>query len=110
MAGDENGGQAPVEGMIDDLIRDILNEAGRATHGGTSIMPQLPRGAPLLERVLLTEVMAGALADALAPALATALAPRILQIMDGGEPEQAKRPGATGGTGGTQTRSKTSGK
>ncbi|WP_433075929.1 hypothetical protein ACQP1P_30360 [Dactylosporangium sp. CA-052675] len=104
MAGDENGGHGPAEGMIDDLIRDILNDAGRATHGAGSLMPQLPRGAPLLERVLLTEVMAGALADALAPALANALAPRILQLMDGGGSEPAKR------TGGTGSRSKTSGK
>ncbi|WP_433617574.1 hypothetical protein ACQP2P_18385 [Dactylosporangium sp. CA-139114] len=90
--------------MIDELIRDILNDAGRAPHGAASLMPQLPRGAPLLERVLLTEVMAGALADALAPALATALAPRILQLMGGGESEPAKR------TAGTGARSKTSGK
>jgi hypothetical protein len=53
-------------------------------------------GAPLLERVLMAEALAGSLADALAPALASALAPRIMQLMEGdGAP---KRPAARTGS------------
>ncbi|MFI5910280.1 hypothetical protein [Dactylosporangium sp. NPDC051541] len=91
---EQNGGQ-PVDSTIDDLILDILNDAGRAPAVTASVMPQLPRGTPLLERVLLAEAVAGALADALAPALANALAPRVLQLMDSGEePEPPKRAAA----------------
>ncbi|WP_426503913.1 hypothetical protein ACPPVO_40695 [Dactylosporangium sp. McL0621] len=94
MAQDDNGGGQPVDGMIDDLILDILNDAGRGQGTPASMVPQLPRGTPLLERVLLAEAVAGALADALAPALATALTPRILHLMEGAEPAPAKRPAA----------------
>ncbi|MEU7867069.1 hypothetical protein [Dactylosporangium sp. NPDC049140] len=94
MAQDDNGGGQPVDGMIDDLILDILNDAGRGVGAPASMVPQLPRGTPLLERVLLAEAVAGALADALAPALATALTPRILHFMEGSEPAPAKRPAA----------------
>jgi hypothetical protein len=97
---DDNGSQ-PVDAVIDDLILDILNEAnrGQPQAAAAPAMPQLPRlakGTPLLERVLMAEAVAGALAEALAPALAAALAPRILHLMEGGEPEAepAKRTSA----------------
>ncbi|GAA0726568.1 hypothetical protein Drose_12050 [Dactylosporangium roseum] len=84
----------PVESLIDDAIREILEEAGssRTARGRSApnvlevVMSALPaRGAaraPLLERLLIAEAMAGALADALAPALAAALAPRIMKLLD----------------------------
>ncbi|GAA2633404.1 hypothetical protein GCM10010399_77340 [Dactylosporangium fulvum] len=85
----------PVESLIDDAIREILEEAGssRAAARGRSapnmldvVMSAMPaRGAaraPMLERLLIAEAMAGALADALAPALAAALAPRIMKLLD----------------------------
>ncbi|MFG2041221.1 hypothetical protein [Dactylosporangium sp. NPDC048998] len=101
-----------MDSLIDDLIHDILSDAGRTTGitgrgragaGGLlesmmGIAPRIAPGTPLLERVLLTEALASALADALAPSLAAALAPRILQLMEGEEgSEQARRP-STGTT------------
>ncbi|MER7009136.1 hypothetical protein ABT297_39675 [Dactylosporangium sp. NPDC000555] len=101
-----------MDALIDDLIHDILSDAGRATGitgrgragaGGLleSVMgltPRLAPGTPLLERVLLVEALAGALSEALAPALASALAPRILQLMEGegseGSEGQARPPAA----------------
>jgi hypothetical protein len=89
MPHDSDGGQ-PADVMIDDLMHDILGDAGQAAAG--SFRPQLPGDAPPLERVLLAEAVAGALADALAPALADALAPRILRLTEGEEPgQQAER-------------------
>ncbi|MET7394802.1 hypothetical protein ABZS66_15070 [Dactylosporangium sp. NPDC005572] len=102
-----------VDSVIDDLILDILNDAGRAqgaaARGRSSpaaslldlVLTQGVRGTggSLVERVLLAEVLAGAIADALAPALAEALAPRLLQVMegDGGDeaPAHTRRPAAT---------------
>src|SRR3954454_11621657 len=89
----------PIDSLIDELIIDILNEAGQAAKPrgrgrssltGTApslqdVLSMVPRGAasaPLLERVLLAEALAGALADALAPALAQALAPRIMKLIE----------------------------
>ncbi|GAA3304099.1 hypothetical protein Dvina_35060 [Dactylosporangium vinaceum] len=89
---EQNGAGRPVDAAIDDLILDILGDGGRAPAATAAALPQLPRGTPLLERVLLAEAVAGALADALAPALAGALAPRILQLMeDGAEEDQPRR-------------------
>jgi hypothetical protein len=67
----------PIDGLIDDLIHKILDDAG--ARGG---LPRPEPDTPLLERVLLAEVFAESLADAIAPALARALAPKILQAMD----------------------------
>jgi hypothetical protein len=97
----EPNGAQPAEAAIDDLILDILNDAGRAPAATAAALPQLPRNTPLLERVLLAEAVAGALADALAPALATALTPRILHLMESPEePEPAKRAPARSGKSG----------
>lgn len=86
--------QEPIESLIDDAIRAILEEAGtsRGAHAKSAaplidaVLSAAPaRGAAqgsVLERVLLAEVLAGALADALAPALAAALAPRIMSILE----------------------------
>ncbi|WP_238010720.1 hypothetical protein KZZ52_39535 [Dactylosporangium sp. AC04546] len=116
------------DSAIDDLILDILNDASRAqgavARGRPSpaaslldlVMTQGTRGTggSLVERVLLAEVVAGAIADALAPALAEALAPRLLQIMeggdggDGGDGAQAhgRRPAATKSTSSRKTDAK----
>ncbi|GGM70328.1 hypothetical protein ACFFX1_07225 [Dactylosporangium sucinum] len=104
-----------VDSLIDDLIHDILSDAGRApgaaARGRPSpasslidlILTQGARGAggSLVERVLLAEMLAGAIADALAPALAEALTPRLLQVMEGeggGAPTHGRRPDATKST------------
>ncbi|MES9539208.1 MULTISPECIES: hypothetical protein [unclassified Actinomadura] len=99
MASEESGqsaGQDPIESLVDDLIREILNEGGQTTkaraRGGdskaklietamTSASTAGPTGLTL-ERLLLVEVLASSLADALAPALAEALAPEILKAME----------------------------
>jgi hypothetical protein len=88
----------PVDARIDELIREILGDGARGPAATVAALPQLPRDTPLLERVLLAEAVAGALADALAPALAGTLAPRILQLMEAGEPAPPKRaaPARTG--------------
>ncbi|MGI5242586.1 hypothetical protein [Dactylosporangium sp. CA-139066] len=87
--------------QIDDLILDILNDAARPAgfDSPAGLVPRAKPGAPLLERVLIAEVLAGSLADALAPALAAAIAPRILHLMEGGESSesQPKRPPARAG-------------
>jgi len=83
----------PIDGLIDDLIHEILNDAGPLKDG----LPRPEPDTPLIERVLLAEVFAGVLADALAPALAKALAPRVLQAMEGGEPAAPRTPARTHG-------------
>jgi hypothetical protein len=88
-------GQDQAESLIDDLIRDILNEAGassRSAVGGRAPMAALfetaiasPRAASrasMLERLLLAEAFASALAEALAPALAEVLAPRVMKVLE----------------------------
>jgi hypothetical protein len=95
-----------VESLIDELIVDILNEAGQAakpSSTGTApslhdVLSMVPRGtasAPLIERVLIAEALAGALADALAPALAQALAPRIMQLIEHDDGETTATSGRT---------------
>ncbi|MFC5749434.1 hypothetical protein [Actinomadura rugatobispora] len=100
MVSEESGepaGHDMAESLIDDLIRDILNEAGQSTksraRGGGDPMAALietaiasssnaPPRASVLERILLTQALASALADALAPALAEALAPEVMKALD----------------------------
>ncbi|WP_084962805.1 hypothetical protein [Thermoactinospora rubra] len=86
----------PVESLIDDVIRDILNEASQSTkalsRGGDSMatlietaITSAPRAmlkASTVERLLVAQVLADALADALAPALAEALAPEIMKVLE----------------------------
>ncbi|WP_432993953.1 hypothetical protein [Dactylosporangium sp. CA-233914] len=84
----------PNEALIDDLIRDIFDQAGQSASARSrssagvldAVMSAVPaRGAahmPMLERLLLAEALAAALADALAPALATALVPRIMKMLE----------------------------
>ncbi|MGV9779591.1 hypothetical protein [Streptosporangium sp. NPDC003464] len=84
-----------VDALIDDLIRDILSEASSSTktraRSGDPITtlietaltsPRAATGASMIERLLVTRVLADALADALAPALADALAPEIMKALD----------------------------
>lgn len=106
-------GEDPAEALIDDLIRDILNEAGqspRAAARGRAPATALietavissPRAASrmtTLDRLLLAEAVASALADALAPALAEALAPRIMNILEHPPAEHAQREPAQAGSG-----------
>ncbi|WP_433513958.1 hypothetical protein ACQP2T_62165 [Nonomuraea sp. CA-143628] len=86
----------PVDSLIDDVIRDILNEASQSTKvlarggdsmaalietaltSGTHAMPK----ASTIERLLLAQVLASALADSLAPALADALTPEIMKVLE----------------------------
>nr|BFE66693.1 hypothetical protein GCM10020063_112190 [Dactylosporangium thailandense] len=84
----------PIESLIDDAIREILEEAGtpRAAHARSTapLLDAMLSATParggergsVLERVLLAEALAGALADALAPALAAVLAPRIVDMLE----------------------------
>jgi hypothetical protein len=112
-------GQDHVESLIDDVIRDILNEAsvsaksavrGRASTAAlieTAIAtPQTGSRASILERVLLAEAFAGALADALAPALADMLAPRVMKLL---EQSMASEPDGTGREAGTSDRTRKQG-
>jgi hypothetical protein len=97
MAGEPSreSGHDPIESLIDDVIRDILNEAGASTKAAVRGMTPAaalietamatPRGAmrtSMLERVLVAEAFATVLADALAPALAEALAPKIIKALE----------------------------
>ncbi|MEU0480180.1 hypothetical protein ABZ260_13485 [Streptosporangium sp. NPDC006013] len=93
---DKPAGHEPVESLIDDLIRDIFSEAGQSTKtrvlGGDSmatlietVIASAPRTMPMasiVERLLVTQALASALADALAPALAEALAPEIMKALE----------------------------
>lgn len=89
----EPTGHDPVESLIDDVIRDILNEASQSTkvlaRGGDSMatlietaLTSAPRATSTMERLLLSHVLASALADALAPALAEALTPEIMKVLE----------------------------
>lgn len=94
-AGSRETGQDQAESSIDELIRDILNDAGVSPESGVrgrtpaaSLIETVianPRGrshASTLERLLLAEAVASALAEALAPALAEALAPHVMKVME----------------------------
>jgi hypothetical protein len=102
-------GQDHVESLIDDVIRDILNEAGASTksavrgRASTAALIETAIAAPrvgsrtsTLERLLLTEAFAVALAEALAPALAEVLAPRVMKVLERSTPGEpaGKGPGA----------------
>ncbi|MBB6345806.1 hypothetical protein ACWGH8_35765 [Nonomuraea muscovyensis] len=116
----------PVESLIDDVIRDILNEASQSTkvlaRGGDSMatlieaaLTSAPRAmlkASTVERLLLAQVLASALADALAPALAEALTPEIMKVLEqystnakADEPKAAR--GTTATARGSSSRKKT---
>jgi hypothetical protein len=89
-------GEHEVESLVDDLIRDILNESGvspeSSQRGGMTTTAALfetafgsKRGAPrisMLESLLLAQAFAAELADALAPALAEQLTPRLLKALE----------------------------
>jgi len=99
MVSEESGeatGHDSADSLIDELISDILSEAGqsaKARVGGGDSMARLietafasaasttPR-APTIERLLLAQALASSLADALAPALAEVLAPEILKALE----------------------------
>lgn len=99
MAPEQTGNSAehnPLESVIDDLIRDILGDAGQPTktraRGGdpmTSLIEtalastsRTTSKSATVERLLLAQVFSSALADALAPALAEALAPEIMKALE----------------------------
>ncbi|GAA1810515.1 hypothetical protein GCM10009835_32450 [Planosporangium flavigriseum] len=95
--------------MIDDLIHNILTEAGQPAAAVRGMGPiaglietvmassrTAPR-ASMFDRLLLAQVVASALADALAPALAETLAPEIMKALEhyapgGKEPATAGAP------------------
>lgn len=90
-----SAGQDPVEALIDDLIHDILSEAGQpgaaATRGrgplaglieAVTASSRTPARTSMFERLLLAQVLASSLADALAPALAETLAPEIMKALE----------------------------
>jgi len=84
-----------VESLIDELIRDILNDSGvspEPSARGLATTAALfetafgsSKGASrisVLERLLVAEAFAAEVADALAPALAEQLAPRLLKALE----------------------------
>jgi hypothetical protein len=88
-------GQDHIESLIDDVIRDILNEAGASSkaairgRASTAALIETGIAAPrvtspisTLERALLAEAFASALAEALASALAEVLVPSITKVLD----------------------------
>jgi hypothetical protein len=96
----ENDGSSPDhdpwESVIDDAIRDIFSEASSSTKSRvrgrdpmeiliettlSSASRTTSKGSPV-ERLLLAQIYASALADALAPALAEALAPEIMKAFE----------------------------
>ena len=116
----------PVESLIDNAIRDILNEASQSTkvlaRGGDSMatlietaLTSAPRAmlkSSAIERVLLAQVLASALADALAPALAETLTPELMKVLEqyttNAKGGGAKAPRTTTATArGTSSRKKT---
>ena len=85
-----------VESLVDDLIREILNESGGSAEssmpGGMATTAALFETAfgskraaseiSMIERLLLAQAFAAELAEALAPALAEQLAPRLLKGLE----------------------------
>ena len=119
-AGSEAGaGKEPVEELIDDLIKDIMKEAGRAPKetayeqdpltaalfeaAAKSLSRSGSSQTSLMEKVLLSQSIASALADSLAPALAKALAPEIMKAL-GHVPGPQKADNKPVSVGGTQER------
>jgi hypothetical protein len=96
MAGEsaKSAGHDQADSLIDELIREILNEPGRSPEsapGGPSPAALLETAfastmasskiSPL-ERLLIAEAFGSALAEALAPALAEQLTPRLMKHLD----------------------------
>jgi hypothetical protein len=98
MAGESSrqASEDEVESLVDDLIREILNESGGSAEssmpGGMATTAALFETAfgskrrasetSMIERLLLAQAFAAELADALAPALAEQLAPRLLKGLE----------------------------
>jgi hypothetical protein len=88
-------GEDQVDSLIDDLIRDILNESGASSESSvrgmatTAALLEMAFGSTggasrtsMVERLLLAQAFASELADALAPALAEQLAPRLMKALE----------------------------
>jgi hypothetical protein len=84
-------GQEQADSVIDELIRDILADAGQSnqTRGTLAALMEIvggsssrPARTSTLEKLLLAETIASAIANALAPALAETLAPEIVKALD----------------------------
>ena len=96
MAGEQekDPGDVQAESLIDELIREIMNESrippesptrGRASAAllETAFASRLVGSkTSTLERLILAEAFASALADALAPAVAELLAPRLMKYLE----------------------------
>ena len=117
---DEPTGHESADSLIDDVIRDILNEAGHSTktRAGGGDMASLIETALVsasgtapktsaIERLLLTQALATALADALAPALAEVLAPEIMKALEQSGPAQPSGQETASATGPARGRKKT---
>ena len=87
-------GEDQVESLIDELIRDILNDSGVSSESSTRGMPtaalfetvfgstKWASRISMLDRLLVAQAFAAELAEALAPALAEQLAPRLLKALE----------------------------
>jgi hypothetical protein len=96
MAGEseKDAGHDQSEALIDELIREIMNESGvspesSARGRGSAALLETALASTLsgsktsaLERLLLVEAFGSALADALAPAVAELLAPRLMKYLE----------------------------
>ncbi len=93
-----------VESLVDDLIRDILNESGGSAESPirgmatTAALFETAFGSTwdasrisMIEKLLLAQAFAAELADALAPALAEQLAPRLMKALELDPTTQAAR-------------------
>lgn len=88
-------GEDQVESLIDELIRDILNDSGVSSESSTRGMAttaalfetafgssKWASRISMLDRLLVAQAFAAELAEALAPALAEQLAPRLLKALE----------------------------
>jgi hypothetical protein len=120
MAGEspKDTGEDRVESLIDELIGDILNEAGphaETPARGLATAAALfetafgsgakQSRASMLERIFIAEAFASELADALAPTLAEQLAPRLIRALEQymADKSEGKKP-EPGGRTGSQSR------
>jgi hypothetical protein len=97
----EQGGE-PADLAFDDLIRNLLTEAGQSTQtamrGPMAALMEIVTAPPsrptartsMLEKVLLAETIASAMANAIAPAIAETLAPEILKALESHGSERSK--------------------
>jgi hypothetical protein len=115
----QDTGEEQAESPIDELIREILNEAGVSAEtpargkASAALLETAFASAlagpktSMIERYLLAEAFGSALADALAPAVAELLAPRLMKYLEqvmssesesAGKGQGQAKPARSGGT------------